>query len=98
MAGHLTNERQIFNISFMLKICYLMLLFFRVTSMDNCKVLDNEDDGMKENKSGKEEDDLFTTWSSLSDDTSSISTTSLDSGTKNNMLVQIMNMEMIATE
>jgi len=64
-----------------------MLLFFRVTSMDNCKVLDNEDDGMKENKSGKEEDDLFTTWSSLSDDTSSISTTSLDSGTKNNMLV-----------
>ena len=64
-----------------------MLLFFRVTSMDNCKVVDNEDSGMKENKSGKEEDDLFTTWSSLSDDTSSISTTSLDSGTKNNMLV-----------
>ena len=55
--------------------------------MDNCKVVDNEDGGMKENKSGKEEDDLFTTWSSLSDDTSSISTTSLDSGTKNNMLV-----------
>lgn len=64
-----------------------MLLFFRVTSMDICKVVDIEDDGMKENKSGKEEDDLFTTWSSLSDDTSSISTTSLDSGTKNNMLV-----------
>lgn len=65
----------------------LMLLFFRVTSLDICKVVDIEDDGMKENKSGKEEDDLFTTWSSLSDDTSSISTTSLDSGTKNNMLV-----------
>lgn len=64
-----------------------MLLFFRVTSLDICKVVDIEDDGMKENKSGKEEDDLFTTWSSLSDDTSSISTTSLDSGTKNNMLV-----------
>lgn len=54
--------------------------------MDNGKVVENEDDGMKEKK-GKEEDDLFTTWSSLSDDTSSISTTSLDSGTKNNILV-----------